>query len=234
MAAHQMRSPLTVIRWAAESLLAGEEGPLGPGQLMQMKELHAADLRMIALVGAFLNVSRLELGSFAVTPVPTDVRTVLDATASELAAEASRASVAFRKEYPEAVPLIDADPKLLHVIFHNLVSNAVKYGRKGGEVRLGVELRRHELVVSVADDGLGIPKQDQPSIFSKLFRSESVRLRDIDGTGLGLYIVKTLLEKTGGRVWFDSEEGQGSTFHVAIPMKGMKPQRGVKEISAVS
>lgn len=234
LAAHQMRSPLTIIRWTSESLMAGDEGPLTPAQLAQMKELHDADLRMITLVGAFLNVSRLELGSFAVTPKPTDVRTVLDGVAAELAPEAARASIVFKKAYPAAVPLIDADPRLLHVVFHNLASNAVKYGRKGGEVRIAVEPRPREIVVSITDDGIGIPKGDQPKIFSKLFRADAVQLLGIDGTGLGLYIIKTILEKTGGRVWFTSKEGKGSTFYVGIPMKGMRQQYGVKELNAVS
>ncbi|HTK60171.1 MAG TPA: HAMP domain-containing sensor histidine kinase [Candidatus Baltobacteraceae bacterium] len=234
LAAHQMRSPLTVIRWAAESLLGGDEGLLTPGQLTQMKEIHDADLRMITLVGAFLNVSRLELGSFAVAPSPTDLRTVLDIVARELSAEATRANVAFKRTYPEALPLIDADPRLLHVVFHNLATNALKYNRRGGEIRIGIEAHPREIVVSVSDDGLGISAADRPKIFSKLFRAEAVQLRNIDGTGLGLYIVKTILEKTGGRVWFESEEGKGSTFRVAIPLRGMRQQYGVKELNTTS
>jgi PAS domain S-box-containing protein len=234
MTAHQMRSPLTVIRWASESLLAGDEGLLNQGQLTQMKEIHAADLRMITLVGAFLNVSRLELGSFAVSPEPTDLRAVLDTVARELSSEATRAAVAFKRTYPEALPLIDADPKLLHVIFHNLATNALKYNRRGGEIRIGIATNPREIVVSVSDDGIGISKRDRPKIFKKLFRAEDVQLRNIDGTGLGLYIVKTILEKTGGRVWFRSEEGKGSTFYAAIPLRGMRQQYGVKELNATS
>lgn len=234
LTAHQMRSSLTLIRWTAETLLSGDEGALTATQLEQVQALYDADLKMITLVGAFLNVSRLELGSFAVTPAPLDVRAALDAVASELALEAGRASVRFARAYDDAVPLIEADPKLLQVIFHNLVSNAVKYGRKGGEIRLGIETDRQEIVVSVADDGLGIPASEQSKIFIKLYRAENVRNQEIEGTGLGLYIVKTILEKTGGRIWFDSKEGKGTTFYVALPLRGMRAQSGSTGLTSAS
>lgn len=130
------------------------------------------------------------------------------------------------------LPTVYADPKLLRMVLQNLLSNAVKYTPAKGSVSLTMRLARPDdlsktklrhnqqyMFISVADSGYGIPKNQQEKIFEKLFRADNVRKMEVEGTGLGLYIIKEVTEKIGGAIWFNSIEGKGTTFYVIIPIK---------------
>jgi two-component system phosphate regulon sensor histidine kinase PhoR len=123
-----------------------------------------------------------------------------------------------------------ADPKLLGIIFQNLVSNAVKYTLVGGKISLNVKKEDNLLKISISDTGVGIPMKYQSKIFTKLFRADNILTIDPGGTGLGLYIVKEIVDNSGGTIWFESEEGKGTTFYVTFPMSGMVAKEGDKRI----
>ena len=113
---------------------------------------------------------------------------------------------------------MDTDPKLLRMVFQNLLSNAVKYTPEGGKLGVKITSRGSELHITVADSGLGIPKNQQDKIFTKLFRADNARKLETKGTGLGLYIVKMIVEEFGGSVSFSSEPNAGTTFKVVLPL----------------
>jgi signal transduction histidine kinase len=119
-----------------------------------------------------------------------------------------------------------ADPKLLRMIIQNLLSNSVKYTPIGGKVELSVSLAdKKNIQIKLRDTGYGIPKKQHSKIFTKLFRADNVREKDTDGTGLGLYIVKSIVEKSGGKIWFESPgENHGTVFYVTLPIKGISKQ----------
>lgn len=116
------------------------------------------------------------------------------------------------------------------MIFQNLLTNAVKYTERKGEININIKKDGLNVLVSVADTGYGIPKNVQTKIFTKMFRADNARVKDPDGAGLGLYIIKSTLEKTGGKIWFESVENKGSTFYVTIPLEGMKKKEGTKRL----
>ena len=118
------------------------------------------------------------------------------------------------------------------IVFQNLLSNAVKYTGNGGKISVGITCDKKNLVITVSDTGYGIQKSQQDKIFTKLFRADNVRERVTDGNGLGLYIVKSIIDQVGGTIDFTSEEDKGTTFRVCLPLTGMKPKKGTRALTA--
>nr|QMS48052.1 two-component sensor kinase SA14-24 [uncultured bacterium] len=168
-------------------------------------------------MGDILNVSHIETGrKFSITPKPMDVAPLLRDTVQETASMASKKGVRIATDnIPERfMRMADADK--IKEVFANLISNAIKYTPVGGTVDVSVIRIGDEDAIVVRDEGIGIPKKEQPRIFERLYRATNVE-GSIEGTGLGLYIAKVIVERHGGRIWFDSEEGRGTTFHVTLP-----------------
>jgi len=242
LASHQLRTPLSTIKWYVEMVLDGDAGKLTPTLKDYLSEVYHANERMVDLVNALLNVSRIELGTFAVQPVPTDVAAVAKSVVSEVKPQAISKKITVSEKYA-AVPKLPADPNLLRIVFQNLVTNAIKYTAAKGKVAVGIELvrahstvvgravREDSILITVADNGYGIPTAAQPKIFTKLFRADNVREREPDGTGLGLYIVKSVVDHSDGDVWFESVEGKGTTFYVLLPVTGMRAKEGAKQLT---
>ena len=139
------------------------------------------------------------------------------------------------------IPVIQADPKLVRIICQNLLTNAVKYTPTGGRIEIEISLNQKSLVynenkpesyirLKVSDNGYGIPQSEQANIFTKLYRADNVKEKDTEGTGLGLYIAKSVLDRVGGMIWFESGENKGTSFYVAIPIIGMKEKKGNKKL----
>ncbi|QQG52596.1 MAG: PAS domain S-box protein [Candidatus Falkowbacteria bacterium] len=230
LASHQLRTPLSSVNWYAEMLLAGDGGALKPEQKTFVEEIYAGNQRMVELVNALLNVSRLELGTFAVEPEPINVIETADSVIKELQPIILKKKLKINFNYLKDIPIIQADPKLLRIVLQNLMSNAVKYTPDQGSVSLEIGKNRKDLLITVADTGYGIPKKDQPRIFEKLFRAQNVREKDTEGTGLGLYIIKSIIEQAGGIISFKSKENKGTTFYLNIPLTGMRKKTGTKKL----
>ncbi|HET8575301.1 MAG TPA: ATP-binding protein [Candidatus Paceibacterota bacterium] len=228
LASHQLRTPLSAVRWYSEMVLGEKIGPLNDKQRKYVQEVYDSNLRMIELVNALLNVSRIELGTFAVEPSEVNLGEMFESVVDELMPAMRAKNLHFEKHYENAPKAFFVDPNLMRIVFQNLLSNSVKYTPEGGSVGISVEEVGAYLRVKVYDTGYGIPKADQPKMFTKLFRASNVTTKDTEGTGLGLYIIKSVVEKTGGRIWFESEENKGTTFFVELPMKGMSKIEGTK------
>jgi PAS domain S-box-containing protein len=230
LASHQLRTPLSSINWYAEMLLAGDGGKLSDEQETFVKEIYTGNQRMVDLVNALLNVSRLELGTFAVDPEPTDVIKMAQSVISEMQPGITEKKLVVNFDCAKNIPIIQADPKLFRIIFQNLLSNAIKYTPEKGLITLKLSKNTKNLILEVIDTGYGIPKADQAQIFQKLFRAENVREKDTEGTGLGLYIVKSIVDHSGGKISFKSTENKGTNFYLEIPLSGMKKKDGNKKI----
>jgi len=243
LASHQLRTPLSAINWYAEMLLGGDAGPLGEEQRKYVEEMYKGNQRMVELVNALLNVSRIELGTFVIEPEPTNIVEIADSVIAELKPSIAKQGIVFERSVSPDIPIIPADPKLVRIVFQNLLSNAVKYTLKGGTVSLAISPVREQasrkdtdaalqgnILIRVSDTGVGIPLEAQNRIFSKLFRADNARELDSGGTGLGLYIVKAVLDHSGGRVWFESSPGKGTTFYATLPLSGMRAKTGQKEL----
>jgi two-component system, OmpR family, sensor histidine kinase VicK len=237
LASHQLRTPLSTIGWYTEMLLAGDAGSVSEEQKRYLEEIYHGNRRMVELVNALLNVSRIELGTFTLVPEMVDLPEVARSVIQELAPFIRGKELVVKEDYQKNLTPIPADAKLVRIIFQNIITNAVKYTPPEGQISVSISLKKGTelqhgnptetyVFITFADTGYGIPKNQEDKIFTKLFRADNVREKETDGTGLGLYLVKSVLEACGGAVWFDSEENKGTTFYVIIPQKGMQAKQG--------
>ena len=144
----------------------------------------------------------------------------------ELKLKIEKKKLLITKNFNKDIPIFSIDPKLLCMVFQNLLSNAVEYTPSGGKIELAIsflparvgEKEKGEIQIKISDTGYGIPKNQQDKIFTKFFRADNVRNKDTEGTGLGLYIVKSIVENSGGKIRFESEENKGTTFYITLPL----------------
>ncbi len=241
LASHQLRTPLSTIGWYTEMLMAGDAGSVNDEQKGYLEEIYHGNRRMVELVNALLNVSRIELGTFMLTPEPVNFVELTKSVIAEVHPQVIRNGLNIKENYEENLPLIPADSKLTRIILQNLVTNAVKYTPSEGTITvslssvLGQQINHGNanekyLLITVSDTGYGIPNKEKDKIFTKLYRAENVREKETDGSGLGLYLVKSVLAACGGEVWFDSEENKGTTFYVIIPLSGMRAKEGQRSL----
>lgn len=208
-ASHQLRTPLTAVKWYSEMLLSGDAGELTERQRDFVKEVFDANAHMVQLVSALLNVSRIELGTFSVDPVPTDVHQLLEETLADLKVMIQTRSLTVTTELDQ-LPTVMVDQKLIKIVFENLLTNAFKYSQEKGEIVVklkhlpansqvnGRTLPAEAVYYEVTDHGIGIPAHQQPKIFDKLFRADNAIMHDTSGTGLGLYITQSIVCQSGG------------------------------------
>ncbi len=232
LASHQLKTPLTIISWYAEMLTNGDAGKLTEKQQKYLTEIYLADRRMVNLINALLNVSRIDLGTFSIESRRIDLKKVAQDALKELSPKTTEKHQIVSLSADQKSAKINADENMVRIIFTNLISNAVKYTPANGKIGIGIKNTAKGTAITVSDTGCGIPKNQQDKIFTKLFRADNARAVETDGTGLGLYIVRSILEKSGGKIWFESEEGKGSTFHVSLPPSGMRSQKGTKGLIA--
>ncbi|MBI2475073.1 PAS domain S-box protein [Candidatus Uhrbacteria bacterium] len=230
LASHQLRTPLTSINWFIEMLMSGNAGKMTTKQLLYLKDVYSSSKRMSELINSLLNVSRIELGVFISEPIISDLRKIADTAIDELKQSIINKKQTLKTSFDPNLPMIKVDPKLTIMIFQNILSNATKYTPKNGAISFDVKKNGKNALIIISDNGIGIPKTQHSKIFTKMFRADNARKIDTDGSGLGLYLVKGILDQTGGTIRFESEEGKGTTFFVTIPLKGMKKKSGTKTL----
>jgi hypothetical protein len=217
LVSHQLRTPTTSINWYSEMLLDEEIGTLNEKQKEYLKEIHHGNQRMIDLVNALLSVSRIELGTFVIQSKTIDMAMIADDVLAELQTEIDKKGLEFEKIYKNNIPGIKNDKKLIWIIFQNLLSNAVSYTPPKGKISIKIKKIKTNIHIEIKDNGYGIPESAQPKIYTKFFRATNASAVKPDGTGLGLYITKSLVEALGGTISFKSKEGSGTIFYVNIP-----------------
>ncbi len=225
LAAHQLRTPLTSIRWNIEMLRTEGETALTDEEREHVSRMDVSAARMSAIVRALLNVSRLELGTFCIEPTRMSLTAAAREVMRELQPLTQARGVRVLLDAPEDMEY-RGDPRLFAMVLQNLLSNAIKYSATGSIVRCSIRKDDAWLTLAVQDYGIGIPEKDQPNIFHKLFRADNARAQDADGNGLGLYLVKGIVEAAGGEITFVSRAGKGTTFTVRLPAEGMKAHEG--------
>lgn len=228
---HQLRTPLAAIRWFMEILEGGDLGPLNAEQKENVHMVMESNARLIGLVNDLLNVSRIEAGSVEVAPVETDLDAMAKGVVAELAPLAAERKLRVAYVPPGVSLKVKVDPKLIRQVFVNLLSNAVKYTPEGGSVKLTAEVHGGEVQFAVSDTGIGIPLADQQRLFTKFFRAGNAMSSEADGSGLGLYVCRAIVEMSGGRIWFESVENAGTIFFFTLPLKGSPARRGSKSLA---
>ena len=174
---------------------------------------------LVQMINELLDLSRIESGGALGVLDLLDLGQVATESVERLRLFADRQGVTFHVDLPAAVPAVHGDEQRLGQVFVNLLHNAVKFSPEGGEVRITVSAPEQEVVVAIADHGVGIPRGVQGRIFERFYKVDRARVRGAaGGTGLGLAIARHIIEQHGGRIWVESVEGSGSTFSFSLPV----------------
>lgn len=218
VAAHQLRTPLSAIKWTIKILIDGDAGTLNNEQRELLAKGFESNERMIHLVNDMLAVDRMESGKYVYVFVPVQFETLVRDMISELAPIAEQKNIRIEFNPPQiALPKIKVDPDKMRDVLQNLIDNAIKYTKKDGTIVVGLQVASGNLHFSVKDSGIGIPETEKDKIFSRFFRAQNASHSETDGSGLGLFIAQSIVKRHGGRIWFESAENVGSTFHIELP-----------------
>jgi len=220
VASHQLKTPLAGIKWLSELLLGDKVGAPAPSQKKYLNNIHFSNERMLKLVDDLLNVSYIEKGeNFIVEKKECDIVKILNDVLSDSHQFAlnKKITITLSKDIPTQLG-IQIDELKIRQVFNNLIDNAIKYSKADGTVEIGYEKNDHEVIFAIKDQGIGIPLEQQNRMFEKFFRASNVTIHDTDGTGLGIYIVRAIVEAHGGKIWFKSNENVGSTFYFSLPV----------------
>ena len=216
---HQLRAPLSNLKWAVELLMSGRLGEIEEKQIEYFKVLKENSARMAELVSDLLIVSRIETATLPSEKEEVFLEDLIKDLISKFEpfATASNVKVSFRVQ--GSLPQVLADPSQIKIVFENLLDNAIRYVKDKGEIVLKLEGKGKNLYFEIRDNGVGIPREDQGHIFQKFFRSKNALRHQTQGTGLGLYISKAIIERSGGKIGFKSQEGAGSIFWFTLPVR---------------
>ena len=216
---HQLRSPLSNLKWAIEFLMAGRADPISEKQLEYFKILKENSARMHELVSNLLIVSRIETARLTQKQEEFSLVQVVKDLVSQFYPFAKASNVEIVFSPAENLPKVFADSFQIRQVVENLLDNAVRYVKEKGRVEIAFQEKGMYLHVGITDNGVGIPQADQKFIFQKFFRSSNALKYQTQGSGLGLYIARAIIEKAGGKIGFKSKENQGSTFWFTLPVK---------------
>ncbi len=222
MASHQLRTPLTSVKGYLSMVLEGDAGEITKAQRQLLQEAFDSSERMVRLIGDFLNVSRLQTGKFNIDRSQVDLAQLVaeEATNISQVASAHKVRVKFRK--PSRFPLLYLDENKIRQVLMNLIDNAIYYSPESDSVKVALSIEEGDAVLRVVDSGIGVPKEVQKRLFTKFFRAENARQQRPDGTGIGLYLAKKIVDGHGGRLMFESEDGKGSMFGFRLPIAALK------------
>lgn len=216
---HQLCGPLSAIKWNLEVLATEKVGEckLSSKQHLFLDHIGKANEKMLKLVNDLMEVVRIDQGKAVFQTTKLDLGPLAEEVAKDLFHFAEAKKIAISVECDENLAPVEADRQKMKDVFVNLIGNAVKYSRDGGEVKITLKNEGKKALVAVQDWGVGIPRYQHRRVFEKFFRSYNDSRYRTEGIGLGLYLVKAILESFGGEVWFESEIDKGSTFFFSLP-----------------
>ncbi|MBN1585319.1 HAMP domain-containing histidine kinase [Candidatus Uhrbacteria bacterium] len=224
--AHEMRTPINIFSWTVDLMRFGDTGRMNKSQLDLVHQLRQTTDRLSALVQNLLDTAEMDRGGISVQAEDVNLSDIIDAAAALITVRVKEKRLEMLWERPEPAMMAVGDGKRIRQVLDNLLGNSVKYSHKGGRIRISLApaSRRSPdgpkgkyLKVTVEDNGRGIPKDEQHRVFTRFFRSRNAVAGDIEGAGLGLHIVRRLVELQGGEVWFESVENVGSVFSFTVP-----------------
>lgn len=219
VAAHQLRTPLSALKWALRMVLDKMFGPMPSGQQEILERAYEANERMIGLVNDLLSVSRIEEGRYIFKRIETSIEEILKKVLDESLQKIKDKKIQLRYATPaKKIPLILGDPDMLTLAIQNLVDNAISYTASKGQIVIAIQQTDQGIQFTIKDTGIGIPLEQQSRVFTKFFRGKNAALIETNGSGLGLFITRNIIESHQGKLWFESKEKQGSAFSFILPI----------------
>ncbi len=219
MASHQLRTPLTSIKGYISMVLEEDAGRINPQQEQMLSQAFFSSQRMVFLIADLLNLSRLKTGKFIIEAAPVNLADVVQQEIQQLTETA--ASRRHKLEYvkPLAFPTLMLDETKIRQVIMNFTDNAIYYTPNGGHIVVRLIDKPQTIELRIEDNGIGVPRNERPHLFTKFYRAGNARKARPDGTGLGLFMAKKIIIAQGGALIFDSTEGKGSTFGFSFSKK---------------
>lgn len=219
MASHQLRTPLTSVKGYISMVLEGDVGKITDTQRHLLGEAFSSSERMVHLINDFLNVSRLQTGKFVIDRRSTNLAKVVEQELDSLATTAASRNLTFSYKSPQDFPVLNLDEGKMRQVIMNFADNALYYSPEHTSIVVKLVVEGGEVIFTVKDVGIGVPQIEQAQLFSKFYRASNARKQRPDGTGVGLFLAKKVIDSHGGKVIFESTEGQGSTFGFRLPLE---------------
>jgi len=218
MASHQLRTPLTSVKGYISMVLEGDAGKISDKQEHLLSEAFISSERMVRLISDFLNVSRLQTGKFIIDKRPLNLAKVVEQELDSLSTNASSRGLKFSYKPPANFPILNIDEDKIRQVIMNFSDNAIYYSGESTEIKVNLSVDGDNCKFTVKDTGIGVPHSEQAQLFSKFYRASNARKQRPDGTGVGLFLAKKVINAHGGDVIFESTEGKGSTFGFSLPI----------------
>jgi len=218
MASHQLRTPLTSIKGYISMMMEGDIGKISPEQKHVLGEAFNSSERMVRLISDFLNVSRLQTGKFVVEKHPVDLALLVQREIENLIPNAAARGMKFVYKMPKNIPKLNIDENKVQQVIMNFSDNALYYSKDNGTITVSLKKVADHVEFIVKDSGIGVPEAEQNHLFNKFFRATNARRARPDGTGVGLYLAKKVIDVHDGEIIFESKEGKGSSFGFRLPL----------------
>lgn len=222
--AHQLRTPLSSIKWVLKMLLEGDLGMISKEQRNYLEKTYKDNERIIRLVNDLLNVTRIEEGRLIYKLEKENIVNLLKEVIESFKESGIAKNKNLKSEFIKEEIIVQVDKEKFILALQNLIGNAFCYTVPGGNIEVRVKPLKdfNNVLISIKDDGIGIPVDQQKRVFSRFFRASNAVKYETDGTGLGLFIAKNIIESHKGKIWFESKENEGSTFYFVLPIYNKK------------
>ncbi len=219
LASHQLRTPLTSVKGYISMVLEGDAGKITKMQRQLLSEAFTSSERMVHLINDFLNVSRVQTGKFMIEKRPIDLGKVVKQEVKALQTSAEARDLRFKLIIPTQQITVAGDESKIRQVVMNFIDNALYYSHPNTEITVSLKVFPNDVRFEVTDHGIGVPAKQQSKLFGKFFRADNARTQRPDGTGVGLYLSKMVIDGHDGKIIFSSKEGQGSTFGFSLPLE---------------
>lgn len=222
MASHELRTPLTSIIGYLSVFINENKGKIAKEESDLLEKSLISAQQLLTLVQNLLSVNKIEREQMSVFAQTIDYLPIITKAVEDLKNQAVQKNIILNFDAPKELPKVSADPIRISEVITNLVANAINYTNVGGKVQISIQASPNDVITSVSDTGIGIPKEAIPHLFNKFFRVSNQAQQASKGTGLGLFISKSIVEKLGGKIWVESENGKGSKFLFSLPIAEKK------------
>ncbi len=216
LATHELKTPVTVMKGYLSMIQEGSYGQYPDKINEPLTEIKNANDQLVGLVNNLLEIARSEAQTIKIKTQPTDICQIVEETINSLKPLSEQKKITISYSCPRKPHTVKADPGRLKEVTNNLISNAIKYSDQG-TVNIEHIVESDQVITHIADQGVGVSEEDQKKLFTRFFRAQQ-QAEKVPGTGLGLFIVKQLVEKMGGKIWFTSKLGKGTTFSFSLPL----------------
>lgn len=225
VASHQLRTPISGIRWETELLLSKLKKGLDEKQIKNIESIRFLSSKMARLVNDLLDVAKIDQKRLILKKNLIDLSEIVQEVISEVSPLIRSRNIELVIKISDKIPKTVGDPERIRMVVDNLINNSIKYSLNKGKIEINLSKKEGSIVFSVKDNGAGIPVEQQERVFEKFFRSDNAVRYQTEGTGLGLFIAKNIIDQSGGEIWFDSVENLGSIFSFSLPIKKIGQER---------